>query len=94
MSLISLDIGTSGMRAVIYGKNGHKGKSAYYEYYTGEKSSTLSAAGSYKSLMAPAAKYMFDNDLTTYYHSGQGQRTDEFVAADMGIVREVREVFR
>lgn len=66
--------------------------SAYYEYYTGEKSSTLSAAGSYKSLMAPAAKYMFDNDLTTYYHSGQGQRTDEFVAADMGIVREVREV--
>ena len=34
MSLISLDIGTSGMRAVIYGKNGHKGKSAYYEYYT------------------------------------------------------------
>jgi hyaluronoglucosaminidase len=66
--------------------------SAYYEYYTGEKSSTLSATGSYKSLMAPAAKYMFDNDLTTYYHSGQGQRTDEFVAADMGIVREVREV--
>ena len=66
--------------------------SAYYEYYTGEKSSTLSAAGSYKSLMAPAAKCMFDNDLTTYYHSGQGQRTDEFVAADMGIVREVREI--
>ncbi|MBQ8804286.1 MAG: hypothetical protein IJZ53_11675 [Tyzzerella sp.] len=34
MSLISLDIGTSGMRAVIYGQNGHKGKNAYYEYHS------------------------------------------------------------
>ena len=66
--------------------------SAYYEYHTGEKSSTLSATGSYKSLMAPSAKYMFDNDLNTYYHSGQGQRTDEFVAADMSVVRPVREI--
>ena len=66
--------------------------SRYYEYLTGEKSSTLSAAGNYISLQAPQAKYMFDNDLETYYHSGQGQRTDDFVAADMGIVREVREI--
>ena len=65
---------------------------AYYEQLTGEKSSTLSAAGSYKSLQSPQAKYMFDNDPTTYYHSGQGQRTDDFVAADMGIVRTVREL--
>lgn len=65
---------------------------AYYEQLTGKKSSTLAAAGSYNSLAAPQAKYMFDNDDTTYYHSGQGQRTDDFVAADMGIVREVREV--
>ena len=64
----------------------------YYEYLTGEKSSNLAAAGNYISLGAPQAKYMFDNDLETYYHSGQGQRTDDFVAADMGIVREVREV--
>jgi hyaluronoglucosaminidase len=35
---------------------------------------------------------MFDNDLETYYHSGQAQRTDDCVVADMGIVREVREV--
>jgi hyaluronoglucosaminidase len=66
--------------------------SRYYEHLTGEKSSTLTAAGSYISLRAPQAKYMFDNDLTTYYHSGQAQRTDDFVAADMGIVREVREI--
>lgn len=65
---------------------------AYYEQLTGTKSSTLSAAGSYVSLKAPQAKYMFDNDPETYYHSGQAQRTDDFVAADMGIVREVREV--
>ncbi len=65
---------------------------AYYETLSGQKSSTLSAAGSYRSLAAPQAKYMFDNDPETYYHSGQAQRTDDFVAADMGIVREVREV--
>ena len=65
---------------------------AYYEQLTGEKSSTLSAAGTYKSLQSPQAKYMFDNDPETYYHSGQGQRTDDFVAADMGIVRTVREL--
>jgi hyaluronoglucosaminidase len=66
--------------------------SRYYEHLTGEKSSTLTAVGNYISLRAPQAKYMFDNDLETYYHSGQAQRTDDFVAADMGIVREVREV--
>ena len=65
---------------------------AYYEQLSGKKSSTLSAAGSYRSLAAPQAKYMFDNDDTTYYHSGQAQRTDDFVAADMGVVREVREL--
>lgn len=65
---------------------------AYYEYLTGKKSSTLQACGSYNSLMAPQAKYMFDSDDTTYYHSGQAQRTDDFVGVDMSIVREVREV--
>ena len=64
----------------------------YYEYNTGTKSSTLSAYGSYNSLKAPQAKYMFDNDLSTYYHSGNAQRTNEFVAVDMSIVREVSEI--
>ena len=65
---------------------------AYYERLTGKKSSTLTALGSYISLRAPQAKYMFDNDPATYYHSGQAQRTDDCVAVDLGIVREVREV--
>ena len=65
---------------------------AYYESLTGVKASTLAPVGTYRSLGAPQAKYMFDNDPTTYYHSGEGQRTDHFVGADMGVVREVREV--
>lgn len=66
--------------------------SAYYERLTGDKASTLAPVGSYRSLAAPQSKYMFDNDPETYYHSGQAQRTDDFLGADMGIVREVREL--
>ena len=65
---------------------------AYYESLTGVKASTLAPVGTYNSLGAPQAKYMFDNDPETYYHSGNGQRTDDFVGADMGVVREVREI--
>ena len=65
---------------------------AYYESLTGVKASTLAPVGSYNSLGAPQGKYMFDNDPETYYHSGNGQRTDDFVGADMGVVREVREI--
>ena len=65
---------------------------AYYESLTGEKASTLAPVGTYNSLGAPQAKYMFDNDPETYYHSGEAQRTDHFVGVDMGIVREVREI--
>ena len=65
---------------------------AYYESLTGEKSSVLKAVGSYVSLDAPQAKYMFDNDPETYYHSGQGQRTDDFLGVDLGVVRKVSHV--
>ena len=65
---------------------------AYYESLTGEKSSVLSAVGSYRSLHSPQAKYMFDNDPETYYHSGQAQGTDHFLGVDLGVVRPVREV--
>ena len=65
---------------------------AYFESLTGVKASTLAPVGTYRSLGAPQSKYMFDNDPETYYHSGESQRTDHFVGADMGIVREVREV--
>ncbi len=65
---------------------------AYYETLTGEKSSVLSAVGSYSSLQSPQAKYMFDNDPETYYHSGQAQLTDHFLGVDLGVVRDVREI--
>lgn len=65
---------------------------AYYESQTGNKASTLTAIGSYRTLQAPQAKYMFDSDPETYFHSGQAQHTDDCVAVDMGIVREVRKL--
>ena len=65
---------------------------AYYKSITGMNSTKLSTFGVYNSLKAPQSKYMFDNDPETYYHSGQGQRTDDYVAVDMSGVSEVREV--
>jgi hyaluronoglucosaminidase len=65
---------------------------AYYKNITGMNSTKLSTFGVYNSLKAPQSKYMFDNDPETYYHSGQGQRTDDYVAVDMSGVSEVREV--
>ena len=65
---------------------------SYYELLSGNKASVPSAWGTYSSLRAQQAKLMFDNDTTTYYHSGAGQRSDHFVAVDMGIVRQVREM--
>ena len=64
----------------------------YYRVLTGELASTLTPYGNYRSLAAPQAKYMFDSDDATYYHSGRAQQTDDFVGADMGTVRPVREI--
>ena len=65
---------------------------AYYKSITGMNSTKLSTFGVYNSLKAPQSKYMFDNDPETYYHSGEGQRTNDYVAVDMSGVSEVREV--
>lgn len=65
---------------------------AYYRLVTGENSTRLAQFGVYTSLRAPQAKYMFDNDPATYYHSGQAQRTDDYVAVDMSGVTDVHEV--
>ena len=65
---------------------------AYYKHLTGENSSVPSAFGVYNSLRAPQVKYMFDNDPETYYHSGNGQRTDDYVAVDLSSVIKVKSV--
>ena len=64
----------------------------FYKCLSGNNASVSTAWGTYKSLQSPQAKLMFDNDTATYYHSGVGQRTDHFVAVDMGFVRQVHDV--
>ncbi|MBQ5751068.1 MAG: beta-N-acetylglucosaminidase domain-containing protein [Bacteroidaceae bacterium] len=64
----------------------------FYEQLSGNKAAVYEATGTYASLQAPQAKFMFDDDTTTYYHSGAGQRTDHYVAVDMGFVQEVSHV--
>ena len=64
----------------------------FYKHLSGNNASVATACGTYKSLHTPQAKLMFDNDTATYYHSGAGQRTDHFVAIDMGFVRKVYDV--
>lgn len=65
---------------------------SFYELLSGNKASVYEPIGTYSSLQAPQAKYMFDDDTATYYHSGAGQRTDHYVAIDMGFVQEVNHV--
>ena len=65
----------------------------FYKHLSGNNASVATACGTYKSLHTPQAKLMFDNDTATYYHSGAGQRTDHFVAIDMGFVRKVYDVY-
>jgi hyaluronoglucosaminidase len=64
----------------------------FYETLSGNKAAVLKASGTYPSLQAPQAQLMFDNDTTTYYHSGAGQRTGHYVAVDMGFVQEVKHL--
>ena len=64
----------------------------FYEQVSGNKAAVMTALGTYPSLYAAQAKFMFDNDTVTYYHSGAGQRTDHYVAVDMGFVRRVHDV--
>ena len=63
-----------------------------YEQLSGKRTSTLKPFGVYPSLRSPQGKLMFDNDTTTYFHSGNGQRTDHFVGVDMGLVQPIHEV--
>ena len=65
---------------------------SFYELLSGNKASVFELIGTYPSLQAPQAKYMFDDDTATYYHSGAGQRTDHYVAIDMGFVQNVNHV--
>ena len=64
----------------------------FFKNLTGEVPAFYKGMGTYPTLATTQSKLMFDNDSTTYYHCGQSQSTGDWVGADLGTVREVREV--
>ena len=61
---------------------------------TGKRPSSLKGCGSYSSLRGAQSKLMFDNDSTTFYHSGVGQskKGGDWFGVDLGAVKDVWEV--
>ncbi len=66
--------------------------SGFFKKLTGKVPSFYQGVGTYATVKTTQSKLMFDNDSTTYYHSGTGQHTDDWVGADLGCVRPVHEV--
>ena len=64
----------------------------FFKNLTGEVPAFYKGLGTYPTLATTQSKLMFDNDSTTYYHCGQSQSTGDWVGADLGTVRDVREV--
>lgn len=64
----------------------------FFKNLTGEVPAFYKGMGTYPTLATTQSKLMFDNDSTTYYHCGQSQSTGDWVGADLGAVRDVREV--
>ncbi len=66
--------------------------SGFFRRLTGEVPAFYHGVGSYPTLRTTQNKLMFDNDTTTYYTSGTSQSTGDWIGADLGCVRPVREV--
>ena len=64
----------------------------FYLQLTGDIPASYKGIGTYPNLGTTLAKLMFDNDSTTYYTSSRSQATGEWIGADLGELREVREV--
>lgn len=64
----------------------------FYTKLTGEKPLAYRSIGSFPTLNTIQGKLMFDNDSTTHYTSGDQQRTDNWIGADLRDVRDVREI--
>lgn len=65
----------------------------FYHDITGSNAAIPRALGTYPSAQALQSRSMFDNDTTTYYHSGAGQRTNHYVAVDMGFVQPIHHIY-
>ena len=66
--------------------------SGFFRRLTGKVPAFYHGIGSYPTLRTTQNKLMFDNDTTTYYTSGTSQSTGDWIGADLGCVRPVREV--
>lgn len=66
--------------------------SGFFKRLTGKVPAFYKGVGSFATIRTTQGKLMFDNDSTTFYHSGTSQKTDDWVGADLGCVRPVYEV--
>ena len=65
---------------------------AFFQTIAGKAPAFYTGAGTYATVYTTQGKLMFDNDSTTYYHNGQSQATGDWVGADLGCLRPVKEV--
>lgn len=56
---------------------------AFYYRLTGNATPAKSAIGSFSTLRGNNSRYMFDNDTTTYYHSGTAQNEKSWIGVDL-----------
>lgn len=64
----------------------------FYKGVAGKIPNTMTPIASYRNIVSPSGNLMFDDDSTTYYTSTTGQRTDDWIGADLGGVRIIREI--
>ncbi len=65
---------------------------AFYERLTGEKPAVQRPVGSYPSVYTTQGKNMLDADTLSFYHSGVGQKTGDWIGVDLGKVMPIWEV--
>lgn len=65
---------------------------AFYERLTGEKPAVQRPIGSYPSAYTTQGKNMLDADTLSFYHSGVGQKTGDWIGVDLGKVMPIWEV--
>lgn len=65
---------------------------AFYERLTGGKPAVQRPVGSYPSVYTTQSKNMLDADTLSFYHSGVGQKTGDWIGLDLGKVMPIWEV--
>lgn len=64
----------------------------FYRRVAGRAPYSYTAVGSFANIGTVSGKLMFDDDSTTFYTSAYAQRTGDWIGADLGIVRNVKEI--